>query len=122
MCREAGAAVPRSGRSGATAVQLVSDLEDAAAYPPVYDLSERRTEAFVNDSLLAKYFLGLAVDEAAPDHSTLTAFKRRIVKRGKESLFEELLTEVVQSAQPGRGGWMTTCPIPRSRWISCFGN
>jgi IS5 family transposase len=65
----------------------------------LYDLSERRTEAFVNDSLSAKYFLGLAVDEAAPDHSTLTAFKRRIVKRGGESLLEELLTEVLQAAR-----------------------
>jgi IS5 family transposase len=65
----------------------------------LYDLSERRTEAFVNDSLSAKYFLGLAIDEPAPDHSTLTAFKRRIVRRGGEGLLEELLTEVVQAAQ-----------------------
>ena len=47
----------------------------------LYDLSERNTEAYVNDSLSAKWFLGLAVDEAAPDHSTLTAFKRRILER-----------------------------------------
>jgi transposase len=65
----------------------------------LYDLSERRTEAFVNDSLSAKYFLGLAIDEPAPDHSTLTAFKRRIVRRGGEGLLEELLTEVVQAAR-----------------------
>jgi len=65
----------------------------------LYDLSERRTEAFVNDSLSAKYFLGLAIDEPAPDHSTLTAFKRRIVRRGGEGLLEELLREVVQAAQ-----------------------
>jgi IS5 family transposase len=65
----------------------------------LYDLSERRTEAFVNDSLSGKYFLGLAIDEPAPDHSTLTAFKRRIVHRGGESLLEELLTEVVQAAR-----------------------
>jgi IS5 family transposase len=65
----------------------------------LYDLSERRTEAFVNDSLSAKYFLGLAIDEPAPDHSTLTAFKRRIVRRGGEGLLEELLIEVVQAAQ-----------------------
>jgi transposase len=45
----------------------------------LYDLSERSTEAYVNDSLSAKWFLGLAVDEVGPDHSTLTAFKRRII-------------------------------------------
>ncbi|NLE45339.1 MAG: transposase [Chloroflexi bacterium] len=45
----------------------------------LYDLSERQTEVFVNDSLSAKCFLELAVDESGPDHSTLTAFKRRII-------------------------------------------
>jgi hypothetical protein len=41
-----------------------------------YDRSERETEGYVTDSLSAKWFLGLAVDEAAPDHSTLAACKR----------------------------------------------
>ena len=50
----------------------------------LYNMSERATETYVNDSLSAKWFLGLAVDEPAPDHSTLTAFKRRIIKRGGE--------------------------------------
>jgi IS5 family transposase len=65
----------------------------------LYNLSERRTEVFVNDSLSAKYFLSLAIDEPAPDHSTLTAFKRRIVRRGGEGVLEELLVEVVQAAR-----------------------
>jgi IS5 family transposase len=64
-----------------------------------YKMSERRTEAFANDSLSAKYFLHLAVDEPAPDHSTLTAFKRRIVRQGGEGLLEELLMEVVRAAR-----------------------
>ena len=33
-----------------------------------YDLSQRQTEAMVNDSLSMKFFLGLPVDEKAPDH------------------------------------------------------
>ena len=65
----------------------------------LYDLSERRTEAFLNDSLSAGYFPGLAIDESAPDHSKLTAFKRRIVRRGGEGLLDELLTEVEQASQ-----------------------
>ena len=65
----------------------------------LYDLSERQTEAFVNDSLSAKCFLGLAVDERGPDHSTLTAFKRRIEERGGEAELERLLTEVVRQAR-----------------------
>ena len=67
-----------------------------------YDLSERQSEAYVNDSLSAKWFLGLAVDEPAPDHSTLTAFKRRIVERGNEACLQGLLEEIVKAAQ-GQG-------------------
>ncbi|MGC9358155.1 MAG: transposase [Anaerolineae bacterium] len=55
-------------------------------------------EAYVNDSLSAKWFLGMAVDETAPDHLTLTKFEERIEKRGKEALLEELLEEVVMMA------------------------
>ena len=65
----------------------------------LYGLSERQTEAYVNDSLSAKYFLGLAGDEPAPDHSTMTAFKRRIVERGKEACLQALLQETVKQAQ-----------------------
>jgi len=67
----------------------------------LYDLSERQTEVFANDSMSAKCFLGLAVDEAAPDHSTLTAFKRRIIENGHIGQLEALLTEVVRVAQEG---------------------
>jgi IS5 family transposase len=65
----------------------------------LYELSERQTEVYVNDSLSAKYFLGLAVDEQAPDNSTLTTFKGRIVRQGGEGLLQELLVEVLQTAQ-----------------------
>ncbi|MGD2143207.1 MAG: transposase [Anaerolineae bacterium] len=64
----------------------------------LYGLSDRQTEAYVDDSLSAKHFLGLAVDEPASDHSTLTAFKRRIENRGREALLEELLREVILMA------------------------
>jgi len=64
----------------------------------LYELSERQTEAYVNDSLSAKWFLGLAANERGPDHSTLTKFKSRIEKRGKEALLEELLQEVIAMA------------------------
>jgi IS5 family transposase len=60
----------------------------------LFGLSERQTEDSVKDSLSAKCFLGLAVDEEGPDHSTLTKFKVRIEKHGKEALLEELLRDV----------------------------
>jgi IS5 family transposase len=65
----------------------------------LYNLSERQTEVYVNDSLSGKCFLGLAVDEPAPDHSTLTAFKGRIVERGKEVELKALLEEIVRMAR-----------------------
>jgi len=64
----------------------------------LYNLSERQTEQAVNDNLPIKYFVGLAVDERAPDHSTLTAFKRRLTENGRAEAFEGMLAEVVQIA------------------------
>jgi len=64
----------------------------------LYNVSERQTETQVNDSLSAKWFLGLAVNEAAPDHSTLTAFKGRIIEQGGEERLKELLDEVIGQA------------------------
>ena len=64
----------------------------------LYELSERATEAYVNDSLSAKWFLGLAADEAAPDHSTLTAFKQRIIEGGSEEYLKALLEEIIRQA------------------------
>lgn len=64
----------------------------------LYNLSERQTEVYVNDSFSAKCFLGLAVDEAAPDHSTLSTFKERIVVRGRERSLKELLQAIIAQA------------------------
>jgi len=48
--------------------------------PYLFGISERETEQLVNVHLLAKYFVGLGVSDAPPDHSTLTVFKRRVAK------------------------------------------
>ena len=64
----------------------------------LYDLSERQTEAGVNDTLSAKWFLGLAVDEAGLDHSTLTRYKERIEKQGKEAFLGKLVGYVIAMA------------------------
>ncbi|PWH19841.1 MAG: hypothetical protein DDG59_01760 [Anaerolineae bacterium] len=63
----------------------------------LYHLSERQVETFLNENLPAKYFVGLAVDEKAPDHSTLTVFRERLVQRGKLQVFEEMLGEIVRT-------------------------
>jgi transposase, IS5 family len=64
----------------------------------LYNLSERQVEVYVNENLPAKFFVGLAVDQKAPDHSTLTAFRQRLLKRGKLAIFEQMLAEIVQIA------------------------
>ena len=64
----------------------------------LYNLTERQVEVYINENLPAKYFVGLAVDEKAPDHSTLTVFRERLIKRGKLKVFEEMLEEIVQIA------------------------
>ncbi|HSW35220.1 MAG TPA: IS5 family transposase [Candidatus Limnocylindrales bacterium] len=64
----------------------------------LYNLSERQVEDYVNFTLPAKYFLGLGVDQFAPDHSTLSKFRERIILRKRELKLEQLLAEIVQTA------------------------
>jgi len=64
----------------------------------LYKLSERQVEVHINENLPAKFFVGLAVDQKAPDHSTLTVFRERLIQRGKLKVFEEMLEEIVQMA------------------------
>ncbi len=52
-----------------------------------------------SDSLSIKWFLGLGADEAPPDHSTLTAFKRRLVDNGQVGTFEAMLADIVRWAR-----------------------
>ncbi|MGB4595538.1 MAG: transposase, partial [Anaerolineaceae bacterium] len=67
----------------------------------LYQLSERQVEVYVNENLPAKFFLGLAVDQKAPDHSTLTVFRERLIQRGKLKVFADMLDEIVQMAMQG---------------------
>jgi hypothetical protein len=64
----------------------------------LYKLSERQIEVFVNENLTAKYFVGLAIDGKAPNHSTLSTFRERLLKNGKIKVFEEMLGQIVQEA------------------------
>lgn len=65
----------------------------------LYNLSERQTEVVASDSLSIKWFLGLGADEAPPDHSTLTAFKRRLIDNGQVGTFEAMLADMVRLAR-----------------------
>lgn len=64
----------------------------------LYGLSERRTETAVNDTLSMKYFVGLGVDETAPDHSSLTRFKDRLLAGAGQSAYDTLLRDILGEA------------------------
>ena len=65
----------------------------------LYGLSQRQTELMVNDSFSFKFFLGLALDEKAPDHSTWTAFKARLIANRRGEKLQELLAEIIKIAK-----------------------
>lgn len=65
----------------------------------LYKLSERETELFVGDSLAARYFVGIAANEPAPDHSSLSVFRERILSKGGIEAYEKLFRQVIRLAK-----------------------
>jgi IS5 family transposase len=59
----------------------------------LYGDSDRQVEENARDKLAYKYFLGLAVDEEPPDHSTLCTFR---VQRLGEEKFRQVFENIVQ--------------------------
>lgn len=68
----------------------------------LFGTSEREIERIINDSISMKAFLHISLDEAAPDHSTLTKFKNRILQydeRYEKNLLKEFFDEIIMLAQ-----------------------
>jgi len=65
----------------------------------LYGFSERQVEEAATYHLAIKEFVGLGVDEAAPDHSTLSDFKARLREAGGWSHFEAISDGVLRQAQ-----------------------
>jgi len=65
----------------------------------LYNISERQVEVLANDSLSVACFLGLGADEEAPDHSTLSLFKDRLLENGRGKAYEDLLDEIIRIAK-----------------------
>ena len=61
-----------------------------------YGLSDYEVEDRINDSISFGYFCGLNIDQAAPDHSTLSRFRTALTK---ESAFEILFKEINQQLE-----------------------
>ncbi len=67
--------------------------------PYIFDISEREAQEVVRYNLLAKYFVGLGVDQPAPDHSTLTVFKKRLRKLRGQGVWERIFKKILKQAQ-----------------------
>jgi len=65
----------------------------------LWNVSERMVEILANDSLSIGLFLGLGADEKAPDHSTLTLFKNRLIQNVGLKAYEELFDEIIRIAK-----------------------
>lgn len=68
----------------------------------LFKISEREVERLANDSISFKAFLGLGLMDQAPDHSSLTRFKDRILAfqeyHGRD-IFLEIFDDIVIFAQ-----------------------
>lgn len=57
----------------------------------LYGLSDRELEDSLNDRLSFKRFVGLSLEDEAPDHTVLNRFRNRLIEEGLlEKLFAEL--------------------------------
>lgn len=65
----------------------------------LWDVSERMIEVLANDSLSIGLFLELGADQKAPDHSTLTWFKDRLIEAAGLKAYEELFDEIIEIAK-----------------------
>jgi IS5 family transposase len=65
----------------------------------LYNVSERSMEEFADTNMLAKWFMGLAIDDPAPDHSTLRVFRRRLERERGENALQRLFDEVIMTAK-----------------------
>src|SRR3990167_6989375 len=70
----------------------------------LFNVTEREIERIINDSISMKTFPGLALNEPAPDHSSLTRFKNRILEYNDRScsggdIFREMFDGIILPAQ-----------------------
>lgn len=68
----------------------------------LFNQKEREIERAINDSISMKGFLGLALDRAAPNHSSITKFKNRLLgyrEREEKDILKEIFDEIIMLAQ-----------------------
>lgn len=107
--------------------KLLSRLRDQGAgrpaYPPLamfkilllqslYGLSDAETEEAMGDRLSFRRFVGLALTDAVPDHSTICRFRNLLVEQGLlEKLFAELDKQLDRAGLILRRGTMLDATV-----------
>jgi len=64
----------------------------------LYNVNEREMEELADLNVLVKWFLGLAVDEPVPDHTTLFMFRKRLKQDGGWKLLQDAFDEVIRQS------------------------
>lgn len=65
----------------------------------LFDHSDRDTEFAATNNLLVKYFLGLPIDERAPDHTSLCRFREEVLAKKGPSFFTDLFRSLMKQAK-----------------------
>lgn len=65
----------------------------------LFDHSDRDTEFAATNNLLVKYFLGLPIDEKAPDHTSLCRFREAVLEKKGTAFFDSLFRSLVRKAK-----------------------
>lgn len=73
--------------------------ESMVSMARIMHLSERDTERFVNENIPARFFLDLAFDRPAPDHSSLALYRKRLLKNGNWDSLQQMFDGLLQQAR-----------------------
>jgi len=65
----------------------------------LFNHSDRETEFAATSNLYVKNFLGLPIDEKAPDHSTISRFRDEVLSAKGEAFFLELFRSLLAEAK-----------------------
>ncbi len=63
----------------------------------VYNASDRKTEELCTQNIYVKYFLGLEIQEKAPDYSSISKFRNSVLKKYGIQFYETLMEEILVS-------------------------
>lgn len=81
----------------------------------LYGLSDAETEEALGDRLSFRRFVGLSLEDAAPDHTTICRFRNLLVEQGLlEKLFAELDRQLDQAGLILRRGTMLDATVIES--------